>query len=114
MAASTMCVRGPAVILGQVLDKVLFPVMAKMQERSDHLQVTYRRSIALVDLVILPTSVFFLVLAPELIAVLLGPDWDQVVLPFQILAVGMIFRASYKISDVLVRATGAVYRRAWR
>ncbi len=37
-----------------------------------------------------------------------------VVVPFQILALGMFFRTSYKLSDTIARATGAVYDRAWR
>src|SRR5690625_4622591 len=32
----------------------------------------------------------------------------------QILSIGLVFRTGYKISDSLARATGAVYRRAWR
>ena len=38
----------------------------------------------------------------------------EVVVPFRILALGMLFRTSYKMSDSLARATGSVYRRAWR
>jgi len=34
--------------------------------------------------------------------------------PFQILTLGIFLRTSYRISDVVARATGAVYRRAWR
>jgi PST family polysaccharide transporter len=34
--------------------------------------------------------------------------------PFQILAAGMLFRTSSKMADSLTRATGAVFRRAWR
>jgi PST family polysaccharide transporter len=44
----------------------------------------------------------------------LGPRWSEAIVPFQILVVGMLFRSSYKLSDSLARATGAVYRRAWR
>ena len=49
-----------------------------------------------------------------MVHVVLGPEWNAVVLPLQILAVGMLFRTGCKISDSLVRATGAVYRRSWR
>ena len=59
-------------------------------------------------------SVFFLVLAPEIVLLTLGPKWTEVTLPFQILATSLLFRTSYKISDSLTKATGAVYRRAWR
>jgi PST family polysaccharide transporter len=52
--------------------------------------------------------------APEIVLVLLGPAWAGVVVPFRILALGMLFRTSYKLSDSVARATGAVYARAWR
>ena len=57
-----------------------------------------------------------MILAPEVIHLLLGGGhkWDDVVVPFQIFAAGLIFRTSYKISDSLARAMGTVYKRAWR
>jgi PST family polysaccharide transporter len=45
---------------------------------------------------------------------MLGPRWTPVVAPFQVLAIGMTFRTSSQIADSLTRATGSVYRRAWR
>jgi hypothetical protein len=45
---------------------------------------------------------------------MLGQICREVVLPLQILACCRLFRMSYKMSDSLARATGAVYRRAWR
>lgn len=104
----------PANLFGQVLDKVLFPAMAKIQGNSQRLEVAYRRGVALVAIVMLPVSVVLCVLAPELVTVLLGPKWMDVVLPLRILAAGTLFRTSYKISDSVARATGAVYQRAWR
>jgi O-antigen/teichoic acid export membrane protein len=104
----------PAVLFGQVLDRVLFPTLARYQDRPDLLAWAYRRGVALIALVTLPAGVLLFVLAPEVIHVLLGPKWVEVVVPFQILSLGMLFRTSYKLSDSLVRATGAVYRRAWR
>jgi PST family polysaccharide transporter len=37
-----------------------------------------------------------------------------VIVPFQIFSVGQLFRTSYILSDSMARATGSVYRRAWR
>lgn len=104
----------PATLFGQALDKVLFPVMASVQNQPELLAKAYRRGVSLVALLVLPTSVASLVLAPELIHVVLGPQWVEVIVPFQIFAIGMLFRTSYKMGDSLARATGAVYRRAWR
>lgn len=104
----------PANLFGMALDKVLFPVMAKLQHEQDQLKTAYRRGIVLISLVVLPISVVMYELAPEIVSVLFGPKWLEVVIPFKILGLGMLFRTSYKMSDSLARATGAVYRRAWR
>lgn len=105
---------GPAALFGGMLDDVLFPAMARVQEEAGRLGVAYRRGVAVVALVMTPLSVLLAILAPDLVRVLLGPQWDQAIVPVQVLSLGMLFRTSYKIGDSLARATGAVYRRAWR
>lgn len=105
---------GPAAALGMVLDQVLFPVMAKVQASPRRLELAYRRAVALVAALALPLSAVVFVLAPEIVRVILGPRWGDVVFPFRVLAVAMLFQTSTRISDSLARATGAVYRRAWR
>ena len=104
----------PAHAIGLVLDNVLFPALAKVQDDQKRLTLGYRRGIALIALVVLPPSVIILVVAPEIVHVLLGARWVSTVAPFQVLAAGMLFRTSYKMSDSLARSTGAVYRRASR
>lgn len=104
----------PAALFADVLDTALFPAMAKVQGESQRLTTAYRRGVSLIALVMLPASALLFTLAPELVYLLLGPHWSSAVAPFQILALGMLFRSSYKMSDSICRATGAVYRRAWR
>jgi PST family polysaccharide transporter len=104
----------PAYAFGTVLDQVLFPAMAKVQDDMKRLAAAYRRGVALIALLVLPASVAIIYLAPEVIRVALGPKWGPAVAPFQVLGIGMLFRTSYKMSDSISRSTGAVYRRAWR
>jgi len=104
----------PASVLGQILDRVLFPAMSKMQSQKEQLALTYFRGTGLIALVMLPMSVVGFLVAPELIRTILGEKWSAVVLPFQIFVIGMWARTSYKMGDSLATATGAVYRRAWR
>lgn len=104
----------PASGFGTILDAVLFPAMARVQSDAQRLAGAYRRGIALIALVFLPASAALVLLAPEVVAVLLGARWTPVIAPFQVLAAGMLFRTSSKIADSLTRATGSVYRRAWR
>jgi PST family polysaccharide transporter len=88
--------------------------MAKVQNDSARLGAAYRRGVALIALLVLPASAVLILLAPEVIALVLGAKWGPVVTPFRILGIGMLFRTSYKMSDSITRSTGAVYRRAWR
>jgi PST family polysaccharide transporter len=104
----------PTALLGDVLDRVLFPTMARVQDDPRRLASAYLQGTAFVALVTLPAGVVLALLAPELVAVAFGSRWQPLVPPFQVLAVGMMFRTSYRMSDSLSRATGKVYRRAWR
>src|SRR2546428_9496648 len=88
--------------------------MAQIQAEREQVAKAYRRCVAAVALFALPLTALVLILAPDIVAVLLGSKWGEVVLPFRILAVGALFRARYKLSDSLNRAVGAGYGRAWR
>jgi PST family polysaccharide transporter len=57
----------------------------------------------------LPLCAWGLVLGPEIIFVLLGPGWEEVVVPFQILSLGVYFRAGYRLAASIVLATGHVF-----
>lgn len=104
----------PSVIFGNVLDRVLFPTMALVQSEPARLARAYRTGVATCGLVMLPAGVVLAVLAPEVVHIMLGHAWAEGVVPLQILAMGMLFRTSNKLSDSVARATGSVYRRAWR
>jgi PST family polysaccharide transporter len=104
----------PAMFLGEVIDRILFPLMARHQLDIERLASTYARGVALTSTIMAPAAALGLVLAPEIVRVVLGPDWDATVAPFRILIAGLVFRTGYKISDSLARATGTVYARMWR
>jgi PST family polysaccharide transporter len=104
----------PTGLLGDVLDKVLFPTMARVQDDPRRLAAAFLQGTGLLALVTLPVGVVSAIVAPELVAVAFGPRWAGLVAPFQVLALGMMFRVCYRMSDSLSRATGKVYRRAWR
>jgi PST family polysaccharide transporter len=104
----------PAMLIGQMLDRVLFPVIASFQDDKRRMGETFRRGTELVVTLMAPLSVFLVVLGPEVVGVVLGPKWDPVVAPMQVLALGLVCRTGYKIGDSLARSAGTVYNRAWR
>ena len=104
----------PTTLLGDVFDRVLFPTMARVQDDPRRLGSAFLQGTAVLALLTLPAGVVIAVLAPELVAVAFGSRWAALVPPFQVLALGATFRTNYRLSDSLSRATGKVYRRAWR
>lgn len=104
----------PAVWLGLVTDRVLFPVMSRIQQERDRLGPAYRRSLALVAIGAIPVTVGIILLAPEIVRVVLGDQWDDTILPLQILALGMLPRVSSKLAKSVAKATGVVLGSAWR
>ncbi len=104
----------PAALLGNVLDQVLFPTLAGRQHDRERLAENFRRAVCLTTAVTAPLAVVAVVLAPELIRIVLGPQWTGVVVAFQVLAGTLTFRTAYKLSDAMAKATGHVYARAWR
>ncbi|MCV2491116.1 lipopolysaccharide biosynthesis protein [Geodermatophilus sp. YIM 151500] len=104
----------PANLIGSVADKVLFPAMSRIQDDAARLTRAYVTANSLVAMVTVPASVLLFVLAPEVVAILLGAGWEAVALPLQVFAVVLLPRTAYKISGSLTRATGAVLGGAWR
>jgi PST family polysaccharide transporter len=98
----------PANVLAQAMDRVLFPAMSSVQESSDKLANAFRRVLSIAALVTLPFSALMIVLAPEIVIVLLGDQWDGVVVPLQLLSLGTLFRLGYKIGAVALMAQGKV------
>ena len=99
----------PATVFGRIVNRVLFPVMAQVQNERHRLVNAYERAVAVVALVSLPTSAFLWVVAPEFIPIVLGPAWGEVVLPFRLFTISLLFRMGSKISQACIKATGQVY-----
>ena len=99
-------------LLTNALNTVLFPTFAKMQDDRALLAAAFERISAVLGLIFLPAGLIASLLAPELIALLLGPGWDAAVDPFRVLALGMLFRTGFKVSGVLANGVGAPYHNA--
>lgn len=104
----------PANLIGKIFEKVLFPAMSKIQDNHKKLANVYIDGICATTTLILPASVFLIINAERIILLLFGEQWLGLIDPFKVLAVALLFRSSYKISDSLVKAKGAVYHRAIR
>jgi PST family polysaccharide transporter len=104
----------PTAQLGQLFDKVIFPTVARIQHDRARSAAAYCTAVNIICLLSLPLCVLIWMLAPQLVHVALGPQWDAVADPVRILALAIPLRLLHKVSDPTARALGATYSRAWR
>jgi PST family polysaccharide transporter len=104
----------PAVLIGTATQSVLFPSIASIQDQPERVSRAYLRATGVIAFTTLPTSGVLMILAPELVHLTLGPRWQEMIVPFQILIATLLCRTSYKISDSVSLALGSMAQRAWR
>lgn len=96
-------------MLKRLHQMVLFPAFSRAQTDRAYLDRALRVGTEATAALTLPLCAWGLVLGPEIIAVLLGPGWEDAVLPFRILSLGVYFRSAYGLSASIVFATGHVF-----
>ena len=104
----------PAGLFGQSMWNVLFPQMSRGQDDRERLRRLFTFSTAAMALLTLPLAVLLSLEAQELVALVLGPQWEPLEQVFQVLVFAVFFRASFYVTDSLIVATGHVYRHAAR
>lgn len=82
----------PVQRVSAILNQVAFPAAARFQHDREAIGAQLLKAIGYVSLVAFPVLWGMSAVAPELIPVLLGPEWAEAVLPFQILTLVMPFR----------------------
>lgn len=102
----------PAILFGSVIDKVFFPLMARIKSNTTELLQLYLSSISFSLIVFVYFSGYIYLFAEEIIYVLFGPGWEDVATLIKVMAVGLYFRIGYKFSDCLTMAVGKIYQRA--
>jgi O-antigen/teichoic acid export membrane protein len=107
-------VQMPANLFGQVANEVLFPAMASVQGEQATLRRVFRMGVSFLAMLALPCSILAAVTSKSLVLVLLGRDWLPLRAAFDVIIFGLLFRTSSKLTDSLMKARGAVYRRGWR
>lgn len=104
----------PVTLVGQGVSRVLFPSLSRIQDDPAKLRESYLTASGAITLLGLAMSAGMVVLAPEIVAVVLGDQWRDAVLPLRILAAALVLRLAYKLDDAMAKATGRLYARAMR
>ena len=104
----------PRNYVSQSLFQVLFPAMAQRQQGTDRLATIYLHGMEVLSLTALSVSIMLFVAAPEIVSVILGGQWNPVIIILQVLALAVLFQMCDVLNVAAIGAVGAVYRQAWR
>jgi O-antigen/teichoic acid export membrane protein len=97
--------------LTTALSSVLFPTFSRIQADRDRVRGAYLSAVRLSAALILPTAAGIAVAAPDLVRVVLGPQWDTAarVLPFLALAAAVDMLSHF--GGIVCEATGTLNRK---
>lgn len=99
----------PHGFVANAIDKVVFSAFSKRQADVQGLRNACLRAYSLVAFALLPAAALVAILAPEIVRILLGPGWEKVVGPLQLLAFAACFRSNLRLSSALAQAVGRVF-----
>lgn len=104
----------PSQILGKVIDKVMFPFMAELQDEDDKLVNVFKFGLGLSNSLMIPSAVFLVFFTPEIVQLLMGQKWQDVIVPLQIMFMIIPFSNSGRMADSIIRAKGLIYKNVKR
>lgn len=96
----------PASLIGQIASRVFFPVLSKHQSSNNSTKSAIERAENFLAVLLIPTSLFVGLNSESIVRVILGEGWQSVVVPLQVLSIGVYFRTNSKFYDIVLQAQG--------
>ena len=90
------------------MNSVLFPAFARIHKERGRLRAAFQKTLLALSLVGYPVFASLILLAPEFIRVLFGPQWISSIVPFQILCVAGVPRVVTQVTSAIINASGTV------
>jgi len=83
----------PVEKMSNIIPVVAFPAFSKMQLDIKAYSANFLKGLKLLNLIFIPSYIIIFVLAEDIVNVLLGPKWVEIILPIRILCLIMPLRA---------------------
>jgi len=99
----------PRRFLVGVIDRVMYSAFTRIQDDETRTRRAYIQALELANAVLVPLTVFMIVIAPEAVGLVLGAKWKDLVRPLQIMLLQVPLRASVRMGDITGTAVGRVY-----
>lgn len=104
----------PVNVVGGASRRVAFATVSRLQDAPAYVREQLLLLIGLTALLTIPVGVGLALSSPILVAVVLGPNWDGVVAPLQILFVALVARLGYVLPETALIGMGLVWAAARR
>jgi PST family polysaccharide transporter/lipopolysaccharide exporter len=96
----------PATETSHVISQVSFPTFAKLRDDPGRLRRGYLRTVSVTALIAAPASMGIAIMAPAFVRLIIGTQWQAIVLPLQILSVWGFVRAVASTTGPVFNALG--------
>ncbi len=97
----------PVQMIGQTVNRVVFPIFSRLQDRLDLVAKGLLRAMDVLALAAIPPMALVSVAAPELVGLVLGPEWAPAAPILMVLAIAGAKETVFYVTGPLMRALGA-------
>ena len=96
----------PQTTLGRPFNQVLAPALSRIQTDKDRLERAWLRSKRLSVAVVAPAVLGLIVLAPDFVPVAFGDQWNDAIIPLQLLCIGGVAASLVNLHTAILVARG--------
>jgi len=104
----------PSELLAKIVNQVMFPAMSEVQDEKERLVNIYKFGLGFSNSIMIPATVFLVFFSAEIVQILMGANWEEAVLPLQIMFLILTFSNAGKTTDEVIKAKGLVYKNVTR
>lgn len=91
----------PITEISQVVGKVVFPVYSKISGDKERLKKAYFKTVLAISALAIPVGLILFFLTKEIVLIILGKDWLQIVPAVKVLSIFGVFGAIFSSSNAL-------------
>jgi O-antigen/teichoic acid export membrane protein len=89
-----------------IINNITFPIFSKNQNDLNKIRDQFLKILSISSFIYIPITIFLILSAHITIGILYGPKWTDMVIPYQILSVYIIFRSISAPASSLYNALG--------
>lgn len=111
---SYQIMRLPSLLIGNIIEDAASPGFSAVQNDKQRLARGFLRGLSTVNILLYLAAAICAILAPEIVAIALGPNWTSAAPLLALFSIAIPFRSTQRLATVVSRAKGANWSIAFR